>query len=548
MWLSDTAVCVAPVAAVALALAGCDWGGQPTDQLSDLRPDGDATVAELTAAVDAAAREPQVLQSHLAGSWYESDAGRLRRQLDRFLNKVPAQKRLEPICALILPHAGYIWSGQTAAYAIKQLRGRQFSRVVVIGPSHYLPMENVASVPNHTHYATPLGKTPLDTEFIAGMKRYCYFYTNPAAHAREHSVQIALPLLQHVLGQFKFVPVVVGQLDLETTRRMARILAGMIDGRTLVAASSDFTHYGLNYGFVPFVRDVPDNLKKLDMGAWERIRKKDLAGFFDYIGDTDATICGRHAIGLLLAMLPSDAEAHLLHYDTSGRISGDWTNSVSYLAIAFTGKWPKMERVQVQADERIELSVEEKRRLLCLARATLTFALEHGRMAAVDELGIEITPAMQQIAGAFVTLHKGGRLRGCIGEIIPTRPVYKAVMAQAINAGLRDTRFLPVSRAELPELELEVSVLTPPRPVSSHNEIELGKHGIVLEKHGASAVYLPQVAVEQGWDLATTLTNLSRKAGLPPDAWRSGCSFCVFEAIVFSEKQLLGEEQRGETK
>jgi hypothetical protein len=361
-------------------------------------------------------------------------------------------------------------------------------------------------------------------------------------------VQIELPLLQHVLGTFKFVPIVVGQLDLKTTRRMGRIISGLIDERTLVIASSDFTHYGLNYGYVPFVRDVPERIKKLDMDAWEHIRNKDLDGFFDYIDRTGATICGRHAIGLLLAMLPSDAEGHLLHYDTSGRISGDWSNSVSYLTVAFTGKWPKREPVKVdeQKQERIDLSVDEKRKLLRLARATLKFALEHGRVPSVEELGIEVTPALEQIAGAFVTLHKHGRLRGCIGEIVPTRPLYKAVMAQAINAGLRDTRFAPVSLAELAEIDFEISVLTPPEPVSSYKEIIIGKHGIVLEKSGASAVYLPQVAAEQGWDLDTTLTNLSRKAGLPPDAWRSDCSFRVFEAIVFSEKELMGEAQLGE--
>ncbi len=180
-----------------------------------------------------------------------------------------------------------------------------------------------------------------------------------------------------------------------------------------------------------------------------------------------------------------------------------------------------------------ELSQKDKDLLKKLARAAIEYRLKHMKDPTPSDLNIEITPAMKEKMGAFVTLKKRGVLRGCIGEIFPTRPLYKAVTAQAVNSAFRDPRFPPLSADELDDVHIEISALTQPKPVSSYNEIIIGKHGIVLEKYGRSAVFLPQVAPEQGWDLEQTLTHLSLKAGLPPDAWREDANFLVFEAIVF---------------
>jgi AmmeMemoRadiSam system protein A len=136
-----------------------------------------------------------------------------------------------------------------------------------------------------------------------------------------------------------------------------------------------------------------------------------------------------------------------------------------------------------------------------------------------------------------VTLHKRGELRGCIGEIAPDRELHRVVRDHALNAAFKDPRFTPLSPAELPEIVIEISALTPPVEIESWREIEIGRHGVVLSKNGRSAVFLPQVAPEQGWDVETTLKYLSQKAGLPPDAWRDGARFEVFEAVVFGEKK-----------
>ena len=478
--------------------------------------------------------------SQLAGQWYPADLAQLKADLDSYFSKAPATLP-DNVHALILPHAGYQYSGTVAAAAVRSVAGKTFSRVVVMGPSHSLPMENVASVPDATHYATPLGEVPLDVELINSLKKYPQFKTIPGADEGEHSVQIEIPLLQRALGEFRLVPIVVGQLDEPTTSQMGRVLAGLIDSNTLVVASSDFTHYGPRFQYVPFKDDVAANLKKLDMGAWDAIANKDVTGFAQYIGKTGATICGHNPIGVLLAMLPQDFTAHQSAYDTSGNLTGDYANSVSYLSAAFSGSWPAVDktRAPAPAEQASVLSDEDKALLLKLARGVLEDYVKNGNTATPESLGVTVTAGMERVMGAFVTLNLDGELRGCIGEIFPRRPLYKAVMDHAVNAAVNDRRFRPVTADELPRIEMDISALTEPRPVGSYNDIIIGKHGMVLEKSGRSAVFLPQVAPEQGWTLDETLSHLAVKAGLPPDAWKEGASFTVFEAIVFSEKDSL---------
>jgi len=446
------------------------------------------------------------------------------------------QEPLENVQALILPHAGYQYSGPTAAYGLKAVRNGQYSRVVIMGPSHHIPMNGYASVPDATNYGTPLGEIPLDVAFLNALRQYNLFRNIPEVHRVEHSVQIEVPLIQHALGAVPIVPIVVGQLTLNQTREMAGILGGLLDEKTLVIASSDFTHYGPAYGYVPFDRNIPENLERLDMEAWNAIESRKAEVFNAFLDETEATICGACPILVLLSLLPESAEPHLLNYQTSGAITNDYANSVSYLSIAFTGQWKKG-GVMTEPAAALPLTQEDKERLLVLARETLQVYLATGRAPTPEELGIEITPAMKQVMGAFVTLHAHGKLRGCIGEIEPHRPLYQAVMANAINAGTKDYRFPSVTLNEIPDLEFEISALTPPQPVEKPEEIVIGKHGMTIEKAGRRAVFLPQVAPEQGWDRDTTLDHLCLKAGLSPNAWRENTAFTVFEAVVFGEEK-----------
>jgi MEMO1 family protein len=357
------------------------------------------------------------------------------------------------------------------------------------------------------------------------------------AHGKEHSIEMELPLLQRALQPgWKLLPILVGQLDKEGFARVARQIRFLFDEDTLLVISGDFTHYGPNYDFLPFPEDnrTAENLRALDMGALARIAAGDAAGFIDYRTKTGITVCGFAPLALLLNLMPPQAQVHLLDYRTSGQLTGDYSNSVSYLAIAVNAKIPFS---QVGQPTSATLSDDEMILLHRIARRALELATRNG-LAAVSAsriaLEFDIPDRLKQPSGAFVTLKKDGDLRGCIGFIKPIKPLYEAVIYNAVNAALRDQRFRAVQVGELAELEVEVSVLSAMRSVDSYREFKVGRHGIVLSKMGHSSVFLPEVAVEQGWNREQTLTHLARKAGLPGNGWQDNASFKLFTAQKFS--------------
>jgi len=475
-----------------------------------------------------------VMRSTLAGTWYNADPAALRAEIAGYFEQAQVEAR-DDIIGLILPHAGYQYSGRTAAHGVKSL-GRSYSRVVVIGPTHHLPMEEMLSVVRATHYQSPLGEIPLDVEFTRQLLRYPIFQEVPAAHAQEHSVQIEIPLLQYKLGDFKLVPIVAGQCSYDTVAQAGKILASLIDKDTLIVASSDFTHYGSQYEYVPFKDDIPANIKKLDMDAMAFITGKDPRGLLEYRQKTGMTMCGYVPISILLATLPAEAQGQLVKYATSGELQNDYTTSVSYVAAAFHGAWPPAQPPAAQTPSG-SLSAEDKKTLLSLARKTIQYALDNRRVPEPADLSITPSEAVKVPRAAFVTLKKHGDLRGCIGDIFPQRPLYKSVITNAIYAAFADRRFPQLQKDECSQIKIEISALTPPSPVASAQAIRIGTDGVVLNKDGHTAVFLPQVAPEQGWDLETTLANLSMKAGLAPNAWKDGATFQVFQAEVFGEPE-----------
>ena len=496
-------------------------------------PERSLAVSETQAAGDAKPMQKAVFRSTLAGTWYKADAGALRADLAGYFQKAQVEPK-EDVIGLVLPHAGYEYSGPTAAYGVQSL-GRSYKRVVVIGPTHRLPMEDMFSVPRETHYETPLGEVPLDVEFIQKLLKYPLFQNVPAAYQQEHSVQIEVPLLQQKLGKFQLVLIVAGQCSYESVAKAAEILASLVDADTLVVASSDFTHYGAQYQYVPFTKDIPENLKKLDMGACEFIQKLDAKGLLDYRDRTGATICGCVPVAVLLAMLDKDVKPEVVRYTTSGALTGDYSTSVSYLAVTFRGKWGSPPSPASAASPNA-LTPEDKKQLLSLVRQAIRYGLDHQKVPEASDLNFTASEAMKPPRAAFVTLKKNGQLRGCIGDIFPQRPLYKSVIGNAIYAAFGDRRFPQLQKDEFDQIKVEISALTVPSPVASPYEIRIGTDGMVLNKDGRSAVFLPQVAPEQGWNLETTLQNLSMKAGLPPDAWKEGASFLVFQADVFGEE------------
>ncbi|MBF0433455.1 MAG: AmmeMemoRadiSam system protein B [Fibrobacteria bacterium] len=480
-----------------------------------------------------------VLYSSLAGSWYSDKEEVLREQLSQFAKAIDGNGNLISPMALILPHAGYRYSAQTAMYALSSVT-KTYKRVVVIGPSHRVPLQDQFSVPDVSHYETPLGQVPLDLEFINQLKKHDLFMTNHQVHKVEHSVQIQLPLLQYQLKNFRLVPIVAGQCGMPAIKEAAKIIRGLVDETTLVIASTDFTHYGGNFGYVPFTDDIPANIKKLDNGAYEFIKAKDPEGFLGYCKKTGATICGRVPVAFLLAMLPESSKAVMTYQTTSGAITGDYDNSVSYISASFPGSWTKETDKKEGENGTGGLSDQDKSLLLELARASIQFYLDKGKQPVLKDLGKEegrISEAVKVPRAAFVTLKENGRLRGCIGDILPRVPLYQSVMRNAVNAAVNDYRFKQVKPEDLNGLRLSVSALTVPKQVSSYRDIRIGTDGVILRKRGRSAVFLPQVAPEQGWNVEETLTHLATKAGLHHEDWKEGAQFEVFQAEVFREEK-----------
>lgn len=281
-----------------------------------------------------------------AGSWYPGAAATLAETVDRYLAPVPAAAPVPapapttpattaaPPVALIVPHAGYRYSGPTAGKAFSALPRGHFTRVLLLGPSHRGFFAGLAA-PAFTAYQTPLGRVPVDTAAAQALRTARRVSVQASAEAAEHSLEIELPFLQRTLGDFHLLPVLVGELRSDELAAAAAALRPLLDPHTLVVASSDFTHYGEDFGYVPFRTDVPRNLERLDRGAIDPILARDADSFVRYQSDTGITVCGYRPIALLLSLLPAGARGALVEYTTSGHVTGDFEHCVSYAAISF---------------------------------------------------------------------------------------------------------------------------------------------------------------------------------------------------------------------
>ena len=474
------------------------------------------------------------LESTIAGSWYPGSADGIRAMSERWERASAADAPRVAPNVLVLPHAGWAYSGETAWRAVRLVKGAKFRRVVLLAPSHRAWIENRLVAPEASAVSTPLGEIRIDNDFIDRMALVAPVAKNSKVHLAEHATQIEYPLLQLALGGgFSVVPLIAGSLGGDQMAMCARALSRMMDAETLLVVSSDFTHYGDDFSYAPYGtkggRDVRERVAAVDAEALSFIEKGDADAFAAFIKRTGATICGHVPIELALRAFPKGASVVRQKYATSGDGDGDYSRFVCYVAATGCVKW--------QGEGNAVLSADDRAYLLRVARASMEKAVRNGMRRGA---GIDVSDAPKSTRakmGAFVTLNDKatGALRGCIGEIMPMRPLVEAVAARAVDSALGDPRFSPVSERELANLRVEVSALTPPRPVESWRDIVLGRDGMTLEKNGCFAVFLPQVAPEQAWDLPMTLSYLSQKAGLSPDAWRSGAKFETFQAEVFHE-------------
>ncbi len=507
--------------------------------------------------------QARVRPSAIAGDWYPGDRALASVEIEQLLLDAASAPVLpaKP-AAILVPHAGWRWSGPVAAAAFRTLHRGDFTRVVVLGPSHHAAFEGF-SVTDAEAYETPLGTVPICREALDALRDGKLVRTVAGAEDREHSLEIELPFLQKTLGSFCLVPVVVGETTAESQKTMAGKLAGLRDGKTLFVFSSDFTHYGPRYGYAPFGpsgRAAGNEIRAQNDRAIGFILKKDAAGFRKFLDETGDTICGRNGIGVLLELLPRispKAEPVLLARYASldiPRVEGD--DSVTYVAIAFAEGRPPAGKPMEKPPVRESCSPDSPpfeeafgRQLVRLARATI-----ETQLLGTDAMDVALAALprgrrdLDLLRGVFVTLNRTdpaeierlGKLRGCVGQIFPVLPLRQAVAYAAVSAAIHDGRFPTVEPAELGKLEVELTLLSPPKTVASWKEIKLGTHGIVIEKSGRRAVFLPQVPGEEGWTIEETLGHLSRKAGLPADAWKDGAAFSVFTGQIFHERQEAG--------
>ncbi len=529
-------IVIAAIAMIGVAAAIVLLGSRPDAQAQ--APATEAVATDSPPAPEAPDAEQDFMQgditvreSAIAGSWYPGDPRSLAAEVDGYLDSATAGDCSQLPQILVAPHAGYRYSGAAAGQVFAQVRGCNVRRVWVLAPSHRLPLRGIGLYPVDA-FRTPLGDLPTDRAVAERLAARPGFQWLDRGDGGEHALEIELPFLQRALGAFELVPLLLGQVTPESALELAEAIRPELGPGDLVVVSTDFTHHGDRFGYAPLsgTQDLGGELARLDRGAWELAAACQTQAFYDYVKQTGATICGRAGLLLAATLVPDGSVGTELVYTTSGELTGDWSNTVSYLGGRFDG--PAWSGAGPQTGVARLVSSETAELLLDLARQSLEHWYSHGELMKVDPASL---PAdAHTVLGAFVTLEKGHQLRGCIGEITARRPAYEAVIARAVDAAIHDPRFSPVEQAELPELTLDISLLGPTRRVPGPDSFIVGRHGVVVSHARRSATYLPQVGPEQGWDRDTTLAYLSRKAGFPASKIDEA-TIEVYEAQVVRE-------------
>lgn len=460
-------------------------------------------------------------QAQFSGQFYPADKAGLDNLLDELFKKANPAPLPGEVFALIAPHAGYGYSGQTAAFAYKLIQGKDYRTVVILGSSHRNIYSGIALYAEGA-FVTPLGELDVDDSFVKKLLgRNEEVFADTAAFEKEHSVEVQLPFLQKSLGQFKIVPVMFGDCSLDTCRNFAGLLKEAIGQRkdVLVVISSDMYH---GYDF--------NEAESVDELTLSFLKRMDAEGLYYGLREGRLQMCSGFAVvsGLILAKEMGHDRLDVLYHTDSSLVTGirekgQWTVGYASCAIDRTGVQEMLNTIQ-------------KKKLLEIARKSIWVYLTAGEELQLKEGDVVLNSEL----GAFVTLHKGGQLRGCIGNIVGSGPLYITVRDMAVEAAVRDPRFSPVDVEELPELDIEISVLSPLEKVASADEIELGRDGVMVRRGFNSGVFLPQVATETGWSKEEFLDNLcAHKAGLEPGAWRDKATQLYrFGAEVFSESQM----------
>ena len=497
---------------------------------------------------------PMVRPATQAGRFYEGDARQLAHEVDSLLARHTkdamhgnSDVHYDNMAALIVPHAGYYFSGNVAASAYARLDPeRKYKRIFLLGPSHHEWLDGASVNTEADYYATPLGKVKVDhetavaltntnrtnnTDYLPNTERtdsiFCY---RPKAHDREHCLEVQLPFLQR---QFKevppIVPIIISTNDFAKLQQMAEALKPYFTDDNLFVISSDFSHYP-SYSDANEVDDKTG--KAVESGDVRQfiatIEKNAKSG----IRNLATSACGEFPIITLMLMLDKHCQVKHIMYQNSGDIDNyDPTRVVGYHSFAILRNGNNGSG-QTRTNTDFSLSAEDKKMLKEIALQSIVDSL-NSKSVSVCVSPLQKYPMLSKKCGAFVSLHKQGRLRGCIGHFGEDVPLHEIVAEMARAAAFEDPRFMPVTRDELDDIDIEISVLTPMRRIQSLDEFQLHKHGIYIRKGYRSGTFLPQVADEVNWSKEEFVGHCSQdKAGLGWDGWRDA-ELYVYEAIVF---------------
>ena len=481
---------------------------------------------------------PVVRPATQANRFYTGDARELSEEVDSLLALHHGDAKYQNMTALIVPHAGYYFSGNVAASAYMAIDAKkQYKRIFLLGPSHHEWLDGASVNTEADWYATPIGNVKVDHETAVALTNTdgtdSVFSYRPEAHDREHCLEVQLPFLQRRFAMHNqevppIVPIVISTNDYDKLKRMAEQLKPYFTDENLFVISCDFSHY-------PSYEDACE----VDARTGKAIETGDVEEFIAIINanarsgkrNLHTSACGEFAIITLMLMLDNEYEVKHLMYQNSGDISGEHDRVVGYHSFAVLRK----------DSTSFTLSDTDKKALKEIAFNSIRDSLD-GKPIAQPIINSPLQLcwlARQELltlnskCGAFVSLHKHGHLRGCIGHFGEDYPLHEIVAEMARAAAFEDPRFMPVTHAELNDLDIEISVLTPMRRIQSLDEFELHRHGIYIKKGYRSGTFLPQVADEVNWTKEEFVGHCSQdKAGLGWDGWRDA-ELYVYEAIVF---------------
>ena len=448
----------------------------------------------------------------VAGSFYPASAKEIKSMLGGWLHP-SGNNALTPPRAIIVPHAGYVFSGEVAASAYNRIPpGHQYKRVFLLGPSHRAGFAGASVDTVYSFAETPLGKVPIDISLgkrLISEGKGAFTFWSEAAHDGEHCLEVQLPFLQMVFGVVPpIVPIVIGTERLSVIQNIAKALEPYFNEDNLFIISSDFSHY-------PSYEDA----RSSDLYLAETITTGGLEEFLKALRQIDkqdfpgqgTAACGACAIAVLLEMIDAQGRdsfsaEHVMYRNSGDSIYGDKDRVVGYNSIVFTS-----------SDHLFHFTQEEKEKMIATARSSIYSYL--GLKYDGDDSPVGVLK--EKGYGVFVTLNLNGNLRGCIGRFTSPSSLHTTIREMARSAAFDDPRFPALSKKEAPEIEIEVSVLSPLKRIQSIDEFKLGRDGIYMIKGYNHGTFLPQVAKETGWNTEEFLGHCARdKAGIGYYGWK----------------------------